>query len=249
MRNIGIICEGPTDYIILKEIIDGITGEANYYVQLQPEPDLTGEYGNGWKGVWKWCADHAAVKEKLMRDIEPVLDLLIIQIDGDVSRKEKAAHCWCQSAVCDYKGIYNPIVCDVKQETREACPVGIPCIDHQQSVYGYMEHLESLIGKLLNDLRNTCIVVPCDSMEAWIVAACDETENAEEIIEPWINIIAKRKFYHNIKISGARKRQRILKEFAGMVCANWLKVTELCVSAKKFEDDIIALLNNSEIRI
>ena len=57
MRNIGIVCEGPTDYTILKEVIDHITGESNDYVQLQPESDLTGAYGNGWKGVWKWCRD------------------------------------------------------------------------------------------------------------------------------------------------------------------------------------------------
>lgn len=47
MRNIGIVCEGPTDYTILKEVIDYITGESNDYVQLQPEADLTGAYGNG----------------------------------------------------------------------------------------------------------------------------------------------------------------------------------------------------------
>ncbi len=45
MTNIGIVCEGPTDYIILKEVIDKITQNHNYYVQLQPEPDLLGEYG------------------------------------------------------------------------------------------------------------------------------------------------------------------------------------------------------------
>ena len=48
MMNIGIICEGPTDYVLLQEIIDRITGDDNYYVQLQPEPDLMGKYGNGW---------------------------------------------------------------------------------------------------------------------------------------------------------------------------------------------------------
>ena len=87
MMNIGIVCEGPTDYIILKEVVDTITGEDNYYVQLQPELDLMGRYGNGWKGVWKWCADNAGLKKQLMKDIEPVLDVLIIQMDGDVSRK------------------------------------------------------------------------------------------------------------------------------------------------------------------
>lgn len=73
MKNIGIVCEGPTDYIILKKVIDLITNETNYYVQLQPEPDLTGQYGNGWKGVWKWCCDNADIRKQLMKDITPRL--------------------------------------------------------------------------------------------------------------------------------------------------------------------------------
>ena len=43
MKNIGIICEGPTDYIILKNVINLITGDTNYFVLLQPEPDLRGQ--------------------------------------------------------------------------------------------------------------------------------------------------------------------------------------------------------------
>lgn len=35
------------------------------------------------------------------------LDILIIPMDGDVSRKEKSAHCWCESTVCEYKGVRN----------------------------------------------------------------------------------------------------------------------------------------------
>ena len=205
MRNIGIICEGPTDYIILKEIVDRITGENNYYVPLQPEPDLEGKYGNGWKGVWKWCADHAKDRERYMKDIEPALDALIIQI--------------------------------------------LPCVGHEDSVNGYIGHLESLVGKWLDDLCDTCIAVPCDSMEAWIVAAYDEKENVEGVEDPWTNIIAKKKFYHNIKISGAKKRPKIFQEFVKVVCSNWSKVTGLCVSVKWFEDHIVSLFNPPETQI
>lgn len=149
MKNIGIVCEGPTDYIILKEIVDTITGENNYYVQSQPEPDLTGIYGNGWKGVWKWCKDNADIQDKIMRDIEPALDILIVQMDGDVSRKEKAAHCWCESTVCQFKGQRNPLECDAEREIREACPVVLPCESHKASVEGYINHLNELIKKIL----------------------------------------------------------------------------------------------------
>ena len=98
----------------------------------------------------------------------------------------------------------------MKKETKKACPVVLPCTDHEESVNGYMEHLENLIGKWLNDLSDTCIVIPCDSTEAWIVAAYDERENVEDIEDPWINIIAKKKAYHNIRIPGTQKKQKIL---------------------------------------
>lgn len=51
-KRIGIASEGPTDYLVLKTIIDRITGEDNQYLPLQPETDMAGQrYGNGWKGV------------------------------------------------------------------------------------------------------------------------------------------------------------------------------------------------------
>lgn len=103
MKNIGIICEGPTDYIILKNVINLITGDTNYFVLLQPEPDLRGQYGNGWKGVWKWCHDYASIRMQLMDKIQPALDFLVIQMDGDVSRKEKVSHCGCGSVKCPSK--------------------------------------------------------------------------------------------------------------------------------------------------
>lgn len=243
MKNIGIICEGPTDYVILKEVIDKITGENNNYFQLQPEPDLLGTYGNGWKGVWKWCRDNAPIKEKIMKDIQPVLDMLVIQMDGDVSRKERVAHCICASTVCENKGILNPLECDINKESRELCPVVLPCQEHESSIVGYMEHLENLIKSWMSDLNDTCIVIPCDSTEAWIVAAYDGLPDVESIEDPWINIIAKKKSYHDIRIAGDKKRKRIYEQFVEVVCANWEKVTELCLSAKHFEENIIKIYN------
>lgn len=93
MKNIGIVCEGPTDAVILQAVIDTITGESNSFYRLQPEADMTGQYGFGWKGVLKWCVDHATIKRQFMNSIQPALDLLVVQMDGDVSRKDKPSHC------------------------------------------------------------------------------------------------------------------------------------------------------------
>ena len=88
---IGIVSEGPTDYLVLKAVIDKITGEENKYLSLQPEPDMLGRYGNGWKGVWRWCKETESIG-MLMQGIQPNIDAIVIQMDGDVIRKEKEVH-------------------------------------------------------------------------------------------------------------------------------------------------------------
>lgn len=239
MKNIGIVCEGPTDFIILRDIIDTITGENHYYVQLQPEPDLTGKYGTGWKGVWKWCQEHADDKKRYMKEIEPILDLLVIHMDGDVSRKEREVHCGCESVQCQRRGQYFPLDCENEKEFLQFCPIVMPCKKHEESVKGYIDHLEKLIQVQLKDLDETCIAIPCDSIEAWIVAAYDQIPESEKIENPWVNCIARGKQYHDIRIKGTKKRQKVFQELSKQVCEQWERVTTLCMSAKRFEDQIL----------
>lgn len=48
-KRVGIVGEGPTDYLVLKSMIDQITGEENEFLRIQPEQNMAGEYGNGWR--------------------------------------------------------------------------------------------------------------------------------------------------------------------------------------------------------
>ncbi len=71
MKTIGSVCEGPTDQIVIKSVIDKLTGEENRYYKLQPEETPAGKNGNGWKGVLKWCRDNWDEREKLMHQVQP----------------------------------------------------------------------------------------------------------------------------------------------------------------------------------
>lgn len=51
MKTIGIVCEGPTDQIIIKSIIDKLTGEENRYYKLQPEETLAEKIENPWENI------------------------------------------------------------------------------------------------------------------------------------------------------------------------------------------------------
>ncbi len=45
-----------------------------------------------------------------------------------------------------------------------------------------MEHLKGLVSSKLLDTDDTCIVVPCDSLETWVVAAYDGLEHIEDMV-------------------------------------------------------------------
>lgn len=234
MKTVGIVCEGPTDFVILRSVIDTITGEKNEYRRIQPEQNVCGQYGNGWKGVWKWCQNHSEILAQYMKDAQPVLDFLVVQLDGDVSRKEKPVHCKCDSIKCDFRGISNPLMCDIN-----SCPIVLPCQEHGVPVTGYISHLKGLINSLLNQSDDVCVAIPCDSLETWIVAAYDGLKNVEFVESPWEKIIAHGKSYHDIRIAGGKKRPVIFQRFAPIVCERWNKVTKLCESARDFEECIL----------
>ena len=172
-----------------------------------------------------------------MNSIQPALDLLIIQMDGDVSRKEKPSHCRCDPAVCPDREELNPLYCNTI-----TCPVTLPCNRHSVSVAGYMDHLKSLISSKLIDIDDTCVVVPCDSLEAWIVAAYDGPKDVESFEDPWKQIILRGAPYHGVRIPRQKKSARVFREFAPVVCQNWQQVTQLCQSARDFEQSIRAFV-------
>lgn len=234
---IGIVSEGPTDYLVLKTIIDKITGEENRYLHLQPEADMMGRYGNGWKGVWKWCKETAPL-DVIMDSIQPRVDIIVIQMDGDVVRKEKEVHCRCDSTICSEKGKKFALYCD-KTVTRE-CPIELPCQSHLYEISDMIEHGRFVLNEVLDmaDKSRIVITIPCDSTDAWIVAAYDDFDNIEKIEDPWKSVIAKGKYYHDIRVRGDKKSITTYTIFTEHLADNWNLVTEKCSSAKLLEKEI-----------
>lgn len=244
-KKIGIVSEGPTDYLMLKTAIDTITGEDNIYLSIQPEADMLGRYGFGWKGVWRWCKESENIAE-MMNGIQPGIDVLIIQMDGDVARKEKEVHCLCDATDCGVKGDVFPLYCNRK---RDDCPIELPCASHEKRIDEVRKHgvsvLKDALGDNEYDKNNIIITIPCDSTDAWIVAAYDEDLfDIEDIENPWKNIIAKGKYYHNIRVRGDKKNTVAYAGFMDKVAENWGRVTEKCNSAKLLEEDVKRILVN-----
>lgn len=95
MKNlsIGIVAEGPTDYNMIQSLVLEVIPGDHFFAILQPEISATegfGAFGAGWKGVREWCfsiAQEHGNLANLMKAFVPILDILIIHIDADVSRE------------------------------------------------------------------------------------------------------------------------------------------------------------------
>ncbi|WP_407272815.1 hypothetical protein [Radiobacillus sp. PE A8.2] len=90
---IGIVSEGPRDFEMLQSLITHIVGDEVRCLPLQPDLSATsgfGSYGAGWHGVRDWCktiGQHGGLEVFIGDGME--LDLLIIQLDGDVAREQE----------------------------------------------------------------------------------------------------------------------------------------------------------------
>lgn len=158
-------------------------------------------------------------------------------MDGDVVRKEKEVHCQCDSTDCEEKGKVFPLYC---QKAKEGCGVVLPCQDHLDCIDDTMNHGNKVLRKALDISENSRIIItiPCDSTDAWIVAAYDDCENVEQIIDPWKNIIAKSKYYHDVRVRGDKKNTVTYSAFMPELSERWKIVANKCKSAKLFETNI-----------
>lgn len=247
---IGLVCEGARDQEILCDLIDSFFPEEEIsYKFLQPEPSLLSPYYNGWKGVLRWCGNSYEEIKKINEAITPKLNLLIIQLDGDVSRdeKNKQSHCGCISLNCKTRAEITKeaiVYLENCPERIADCPITYPCANHMGiKPDQYITHLKSLIMSHLGSALSIPVVItiPCDSIDAWIAAAYEETDQSFELIEkPWESIIARRKTYHGIRISGSQKSGRVYNELRKGIIENWQKVKSRCSQAKVFESDVLS---------
>lgn len=90
-----------------------------------------------------------------------------------------AKNCWCKTTQCIHKEKWNPLKCDITSAGRAACPIVLPCPEHDASVRGYISHLNGLLTTWLKETDDTCIANPCDNTEVWIVTAYDHANGIE----------------------------------------------------------------------
>lgn len=246
MKTIGIVCEGDRDYDMITSVICHFTGQQYRFLWLQPNHEFGTELGQGWKGVLRWCRSRSEALEEYLNGISPNVDLLIIQMDADVARCEAEVFCHRIPVGCDGQGIEDPLNCSIAKAGKciQVLPPNSVCDGQAESRAAY---LKSVLLELLNDPANCPVVVtiPCDSTDAWIVAAYEkEMQNIEELSDPWGTIIARKKDYHGVRIPGRKKSRAPYRKMIDTVCVKWESVKMKCPQARIFERCVYEVLED-----
>jgi hypothetical protein len=155
---IGLVAEGPTDYVVVEASLRSILPNPFTLVLIQPDATRRGMEG-GWCGVLKWCRDlHSRGVTSIEND--PTLDLfdlVIVHVDADVAG-ESYGNCSREAA----------------EEARRAglglLPCSLPCPPPEATVNNLKSVVLSWMG--VTALGNkTILCLPSKASDAWLAAA------------------------------------------------------------------------------
>ena len=224
-----VVCEGPTDFTVIKAVLSALLGQRFVVTLIQPEiPKFSGpapdeDLGTGWQGVRNWCQQRANALRGLGGDVNAapgrVPSVLIVHVDADIANK---------------KGI----------GCEKPCPPPGPTADALRSVV-----LEW--GGAQDVPAGVVLCVPSKKTEAWVFAAlhpgdrlatraleCRKRPEALLINRP--DRLVRRK---RVQQAGRAKRTYdkdtdAYEAVASRIAAAWPDVCRICTQAQRFDDEL-----------
>lgn len=228
---VAVVCEGPTDLIVLKAALDAMlpaTEKIYSYLQPQMTPDLMPvetDKGYGWSGVYRWCKQAVAegggkISGALLFDN---IDVLIVHMDADVAEKTY------ESGKID--------------DSTGDLPCAKPCPPPASTTNA----LRTVLLRWMNEPAvppRTVFCTPSMNMEAWVIVALfPRTALLKKEGDKW-ECRAK----PESQLGTQPKKQRINKtseDYASRYddfVAAWPRVCETQTEAKRFAAEFSVLL-------
>ena len=259
---IGIICEGTSDYEVLNEIICNKLCKRENCLPLQP-PQSSYSPG-GWGNVWKYCIEKIGPIGffEYLKSAGRKLDALVVALDGDCTR-EKTLYCDVFGkplTLSNIECLNNPNAHECykarsSQENYVRCEYNCPehpqiedsCIDDRDMFLS--ESIKHWLGLSCEEKpKELILAIPIDSIENWIVCALDGEIIGGIKIEDFTDIFRKhiksQPQYHGISTANDDLliKNKIAKRFAVEVCHNWGTIARACKQSKRFEDQLFAIM-------
>lgn len=170
---IGVICEGVTDFIAIREFMEGALskmGLKTTYIQLQPTPDNTDD--GGWTRVFFWLEDNP-VEARVTRFFGGGLfdmgldnsrcDALIVQMDTDVLEDH------------GFSGFMNG-----KNISYDAPDQASVRAEEIRRLLGIFAGSDSMT---ISDLQKHIFLPAVESSEAWCIAAFERLDFDPETLK------------------------------------------------------------------
>jgi hypothetical protein len=226
---IGLVCEGPTDTIVLSAAIASLLGRRDFVLtQLQPLGSVAfGQTGAGWVGVYNWCRQAVDQASGSVGDnpLFDTYDLLLVHLDADVADKTYAS------------GNIVTAATDL--------PCAMPCPPPSDTTNNLREVLLSWLGEPATPPQ-TILCTPSKSTEAWVLAALyplDAIVRSGELEcrDAPANLLSAKPANSRLVRAGKKVKQRY-QERAGDIERAWAGVRRICTEAERFSAEFLATI-------
>jgi hypothetical protein len=233
---IAFVVEGPTDFIMLKEIVKKFLGGRDFVSQtLQPEMSeaflLTPGEDGGWPGVCRWCLQAADQGEGRLSS-NPLFisyDVLVFQLDADVASSTYAE---------------GHIIPDPFPESTLPCEE--PCPPPSATTNRLREIALKWMGEAATPPR-TVFCIPSKALETWVLVGLfpnDGVVGREDLeCRPNPSDTLQGKPLKRRLVSSGKKNVGKYKEFAQEFARNWGTVAARCIEARRFENEFVIALS------
>lgn len=236
---IGVISEGPTDRLMVEAVVQHLFPGKHRYRLLQP-PDGGGAYGNGWKGVRRWCQEtHNGALPRLADyfsgSIGEVYDLLIIHLDADI--RDEADLC---------EGYEN-----LPERGNLTCPP-ITATD------AYLRRVaHTWLGAPESIPPQVVFVLPAQDTETWTFVALYPTDSrcGDANLEcthsgnrhpAHLLTLAQYGKHLSRRDGSIKKSESAYRALMPGITAGWASVKARCEQARAFETDLRAAISVSQ---
>jgi hypothetical protein len=208
-RTTALVCEGYSDLLVVRRIVQTLWPEVDDVLPLQPQVDALGQtmhnLPRGWSAVRDWCKQNA---ETLAALIDPgigdPLSLLVVCLDVDIAVDA---------------GIADPPVHGSAYDAARLCA----------TMRSWLVADEGR-AKLPPELA---IAIPAMAIEAWAIAALYPREKRPEQIEdPAGFLVSKGQLKRNQRGKPAKPRETY-ERFGRAIAGNLDRVRRVCPEAHR----------------
>lgn len=224
---VGVVAEGPTDFILIREIVSRILGTNVVMRLLQPEGSIAfGPVGGGWTGVFGWCKQAASRGSGQLGSDSLLwsnLDVLVVHVDCDVADVSYRAG-------------------NVERDLRHgALPCAVPCPPAATTADALTGVILSWCGELVRPPR-LVFCLPSKATEAWVMHALfpDDPVASSAGFECFPDPAAR--LGQQPKAVRIAKRQSDYRDNADAFGSRWPAVVDRFQQAARFDRDLRAAL-------